>query len=131
MSKLDIRQDSVKGSGFVNEDGDYLDNFTLFETGSTSTNLKPYGTSELTSTGAASFTLDAPVLNARKTIIKTANSTAAATVTVGTTANGISVGGSTAPTRTLTFNGQNDSIELIGRSTTKWLIKSINSVTLS
>ena len=130
MSKLDIKQDATAGSGFVNEDGGFLDNLTYLETGSTSTNLKPYGVTEITSTGAAAFTLGAPIKNARKTIIKTNASTAAATVTVGTTANGISVGGLDSA-RTLTFNGQNDSIELIGKSTTKWLVKSINSVTLS
>ena len=128
---INIKQTADIGDGFVNEDGKFLDNYTFQETASTAANVKPYGVTFIESTAAKAYTLTAPVKGARKTIIKTANSTAIGTITVGTTANGISVGGSTSPTRSIAFNGQNDSIELLGTSATKWQIVSLNSVTLS
>ena len=85
---------------------------------------------QLTSTAAKTYTLDAPVLGAYKEIVNTAGSTTINTVVAGSTVNGISIGGSSVA-RKLEFNGQNDSVILRGISTTKWLVTANNSVTVT
>jgi hypothetical protein len=128
---LNIKQNDDGTAGLVNEDGKFVVNFNYVETGSTSSNLKNYGLSTISATGAKTFTLDAPVKGAYKEIVKTANSTAIATVAVGSTSSGITVSGSTDVVTKILFNGQNDSVSLRGISDSKWLVISNNSVTLS
>lgn len=95
---------------------------------STATVLSPYGLGILSSTGAKTFIMAAPVLGSMKEFVKTANSTAIITISVG---SGQTVGGSTKVVTKILFNGQNDSCSLRGISATKWHVISNNSVTLS
>lgn len=120
---INIKQDASLGSGFVDKDGNFVHNFDYIETASTATNLKSYGITQLASTAAKSYTLDAPYAGAYKEIVMTAGTTTINTVVCGSTVNGISVGGSST-TRKLQFNGINDAVILKGISTTKWLITS-------
>ena len=127
---LILKQPDNNEGGFQDENDNWLYRPQFTETASTGTNLVNYGLTELTSTAAKSYTLDAPVLGAYKEIVNTAGSTTINTVVVGSTVNSISVGGSSVA-RNLQFNGQNDSVVLRGISTTKWLVVANNSVTLA
>ena len=120
---INIQQTSGNGEGFVNEDGKFVYNFTYTESGSTAVNAKAYGITSLVSTAAKTIVLDAPVKGAYKEIVMTAGTTTINTVTIGSTVNGISVGGS-ATARKLQFNAINESVILRGISSTKWLVTS-------
>jgi len=122
-NNISIKQDAALGQGWANQDGDFVQNMTYTETASTATNVKHFGLTDLDSTAAKSFTIDAPVPACEKTIIMTAGTTTINTVVFGSTVNGISVGGSST-TRKLQFNAINDSVMLRGITTTKWLVTS-------
>ena len=125
-----INQKDDGTGGLNDENGNELFNVNYVETASTAANLKAYGLTQLTSTAAKSYTIDAPFLGAHKEIVNTAGSTTINTVTFGSTVNGISVGGSSVA-RKITFNGQNDAVTLTGISTSKWLVTSNNSATIA
>lgn len=118
---INLQQTSGNGQGFVNGNGKFVYNFTYTENGSTAVNAKAYGITSLVSTAAKTVVLDAPFKGAYKEIVMTAGTTTINTVTIGSTVNGISVGGS-ATARKLTFNAINDAVILRGISTTKWLV---------
>lgn len=122
-NNISISQDAEFGHGFDNQDDLSIVNFTYTETASTATNVKHFGLTELTSTAAKTFTIDAPVPGCDKTIVMTAGTTTINTVTFGSTVNGISVGGAST-TRKLQFNAINDSVTLRGLTATKWLVTS-------
>ena len=124
-----VKQDDDGTSRFINEDGGNLKSVDFLENGSTSTNMKNYGLSRLTSTGAVTITLDAPVNGCEKHIVKTANSTAIVTVSSGSTT--VFFGASTAANTTMTFNGQNDAVILRGDGTTRWQIMAQNSIAVA
>lgn len=125
---LIITQQADGSSGWADGNGNLLQLINYVESGTTAANMKRYGLATLASTGAKTITLDAPVLGCYKEIIKTANSTAIVTVSVG---SGVTVGGSTKTVTKILFNGQNDSVILRGVSATKWYPVGVNSVTLS
>lgn len=85
---------------------------------SSAANLVSYGLIDITATGAANYVIDAPVAGRDVYIFKTANSTAAATVTVNATGTVTFDGTNTV----LTFNGQNQVAHLMGNSATRWLL---------
>ena len=122
-NNISIKQDAEFGQGFVNQNGDELTNFSYTETASTAANLKHFGFTDLDSTAAKSFNIDAPVPGCIKTITMTAGTTTINTVVVGSTVNGISVGGAST-TRKLQFNAINDSVTLKATTTTKWIVTS-------
>lgn len=94
--------------------GAYEEVQTVSTTGAT---LNANGLSLLTSTAVAAHTLPAPEAGLHKFLIKTANSTAAMTVTTASTSQ--TVDGSNT---VITFNGQNQRAELIGASSTRWVL---------
>jgi len=122
-NNISIKQDAEFGQGWANQDGDFVQNLTYTETASTAVNVKHFGLTDLNSTAAKSFIIDAPVPGCEKTITMTAGTTTINTVVFGSTVNGISVGGS-GTTRKLQFNAINDSVTLKGISATKWLVTS-------
>jgi hypothetical protein len=125
---LHMTQQPDGSSGWFDGNGNllFLPNYT--ESGTTAASMKRYGLATLASTGAKTITIDAPVIGCYKEIVKTANSTAIITVSVGT---GVTVGGSTTVVTKILFNGLNDSCILRGVSATKWYVVANNSVTLS
>lgn len=125
---LHITQQPDGSGGWMDGNGNLLELPTYVEAASTAANLKRYGLATIASTGVKTFTLDAPVLGARKEIVKTANSTAICTVSCG---SGVTIGGSTKTVTKILFNGQNDSVILRAISSTKWHVVGNNSVTLS
>lgn len=125
---LHITQQPDGSGGWMDGNGNLLVLPTYVESGTTAANMKRYGLATLASTGVKTITLDAPVLGCAKQIVKTANSTAIVTVSVG---SGVTVGGSTKTVTKILFNGQNDSVILHGISATKWHVVANNSVTLS
>lgn len=128
---INIKQTSGNGEGFVNQDDKFVHNFTYIETASTGTNATAYGLTQLASTAAKSYTLDAPFKGAEKEIVMTAATTTINTVVAGSTVNGISIGGS-ATARKLQFNGINEAVTLRGVSDTKWLVvNNTGSVTIA
>lgn len=93
---------------------------------STGTNLKAGGVSTIASTsGAKSYTLDAPVPGVRKTIWCTAGSTAnTSKVTSSASFDGTNFAA--------TFNAAGDALELVGLSATRWgIIANLGSVSLT
>ena len=114
---ISIKQDAALGQGFANQDGDFVFNPTYTETASTAVNVKHFGTTELTSTAAKTYIIDAPVPGTYKEIVNTAGSTKINTVTFGSTVNGIQVGGSSVA-RKITFNGQDQAVICKGITTT-------------
>lgn len=127
MSDFNLINKDTHG-GFSDGSGRTLIAPNFFEDGTTAANLKRYGFARITSTGVKTITIDAPLPGCYKEIVKTANSTAIVTVSVG---SGQTVGGSTKTVTKILFNGQNDSVILRGYSTTKWHVVANNSVTLS
>jgi hypothetical protein len=127
---ISIKQDAAFGQGFANQDGDFIANASYTETASTGTNLKHYGITEITSTAAKSYTIDAPVPGCYKEIVNAAGTTTINTVVFGSTVNGIQVGG-LATHRKITFNAQNESVVVKGISTTKWLVTALNGATIA
>lgn len=122
-NNISISQDAEFGHGFDNQDDLSIVNFSYTETASTAVNVKHFGLTELDSTAAKSFNIDAPVPGCDKTIVMTAGTTTINTVVFGSTVNGISVGGAST-TRKLQFNAINDSVTLRGLTATKWLVTS-------
>jgi len=129
-NNISIAQDGEFGHGFKNQDDKFIANFSYTETASTATNIKHFGVTELTSTAAKSFTIDAPVPACKKTITMTAGTTTINTVVFGSTVNGIQVGG-TSTNRKITFNGVDDSVTLRGITTTKWIVTSNTGATIA
>lgn len=127
---ISIKQDAALGAGFANQDGDFILNASYTETASTGANLKHYGLTEITSTAAKSYTIDAPVPGVYKEIVNAAGTTTINTVVFGSTVNGIQVGGLSTH-RKITFNAQNESVQVKGVSTTKWLVTAINGATIA
>ena len=127
---ISIKQDAALGQGFANQDGDFVDNVTYTETASTAVNIKHFGITELASTAAKSYVIDAPVPGCYKTISNTAGTTTINTVVFGSTVNGIQVGGLSTH-RKITYIAQNASTTLKGISTTKWVITSNDGGTIA
>lgn len=125
---LHITQQPDGSSGQMDGNGNLLILPNYIEAGTTAANIKRYGLATLASTGAKTITIDAPVLGCYKEIVKTANSTAIITVSVG---SGQTIGGSTKVVTKILFNGLNDSVCLRGVSATKWHVVANNSVTIS
>lgn len=124
-----ITQRADGSGGWQNGEGSGVELPTYVETvSSTATTLTRFGLTLLSSTAAKTFVVAAPVLGCYKEIVKTANSTAIITVSVG---SGMTVGGSTKVVTKILMNGQNDSVVMRGVSTTKWYVTGNNSVTLS
>ena len=108
----------VTSSGKVTANGGFYEKVeTVSTTGAT---LQAFGVSLLTSTVAAAHTLPAPVAGVSKVLYKSANSTAVMTVTVASTATQTFDGTNTA----FTLNGLNQYVNLVGASSTRWLIQS-------
>ena len=93
-------------------------------TSSSAKTLTSVGVNELSATGAASYTLPSVASGRRLVIAKTANSTAVLTVDTASTAQ--TLDGSSATK--ITLNGFNQNIELMGMSTTRWLVLSSTTV---
>lgn len=126
---LSIAQRADGSGGWQDGQGQGLEMLTYTETASsTAISLARFGLTLLSSTGAKTFVLTAPVLGCYKEIVKTANSTAIVTISCG---SGVTIGGSTKVVTKILFNGQNDSVTLRAISATKWYVVSNNSVTLS
>ena len=60
-NNISISQDAEFGHGFKNQDDLSIVNFSYTETASTAANVKHFGLTELNSTAAKSFNIDAPV----------------------------------------------------------------------
>ena len=129
-NNISIAQDGEFGHGFKNQDDKFIDNVSYTETASTATNVKHFGTTELTSTAAKSYTIDAPVPGCYKEICNTAGTTTINTVVFGSTVNGIQVGG-LSTSRKITFIAQNAAVTLKGITTTKWVITSNDGGTIA
>ena len=89
-------------------------------TASTAANISNIGLTQITSTAAKTYTLDAPAQGCVCEIIYTGSSTTVQTVASGSTS--ISFNGTTGTQ--LTFNGINEAVILKGISTTRWAIMS-------
>jgi len=89
-------------------------------TASTAANISNIGITQLATTAATTFTLDAPAQGCECELIMTAGTTTINTVASGSTS--ISFDGTTGTQ--LTFNGINETVALKGLSTTRWAITS-------
>lgn len=106
----------------------HFDSKNDVDTASSSANIKNYGVSQLNDSSAAAFTLDAPFAGVEKSLIQTTTSTHGQTVTTNSTGVTLDVAGS----RTLTFNGADDSVILKGLTATRWgIVSNIGSVATS
>lgn len=85
---------------------------------SSSANLPAYGLITIAGTSAMACVIGAPVAGKEVAIYKTANSTAIASITTNATGS-VTLDGTNV---TLTFNGQNQWIRLMGDSSTRWLM---------
>lgn len=100
---------------------------TVVDTASTASTIPATGFSDLTSTGAVNYALAAPFKGAKKTLFKSASSTAI--ITVSTTAAGATFDGSS---DAAAFNGAGDCLQLVGLSTTRWaVVSNTGSVSIS
>lgn len=86
--------------------------------------LTSVGVNVLSATGAVSYTLPAAVAGLRMILAKTANSTAILTVDTASTAQ--TLDGSSATK--ITLDGLNQKVELVGVSTSRWLVLSSTTV---
>ena len=86
-----------------------------------------YGLYEIGTGTATTWTLPAPREGAVFAMIAGSTSTATKTLVTNSTGVTLNVEGD----RTVTFNGEGDSILLVGRSSTRWQVLALNSVTLS
>lgn len=95
--------------------------------GSTIAKVPNHGKSVLTSTGAVTLQMEAPVAGTRVVLVKGTTSTAVVTVTGETTTITFNNAGNV----NLTFDAADDLIELEGRSTTRWDIIANSNVGVS
>lgn len=95
--------------------------------GSTSGIIPNNGVTQLTSTGAVTVIMAAPVAGASKRLIKSSTSTSVLTVTSPTTTVLFNATGNT----NVAFDAADDFIDLIGLSATRWMIVTSASVALS
>ena len=93
---------------------------------SSSPRVNNSGISNFVSTGTQAFTLEAPAVGSHKRLVKSATASAAMTVTCtgGATLNA-------AGNTVMTFDAADDMIELMGISTTRWVVIVNSSVALS
>lgn len=94
---------------------------------STATQIPNQGLTTLSSTGAVTIVMGAPVAGARKRLLKSSTSTAVLTVTGPTTTVLFNAAGNT----NAAFDAADDFLELEGISATRWLVRVNTSVTLS
>lgn len=96
--------------------------------GSASAEIEAPSVTEIASGTGSAFALSAaPYLGARTTIVHTGTATAGKTVV--TNASGVTINNQA--DRTITFNGEGDSVTLLGVSATRWVIESSRGVTFS
>jgi len=129
-TNISIAQDAKLGHGMKDQDDKFISNCSYMETASTTANIKHFGLTDITSTAAKSYTIDAPVPGCEKLIVNSAGTTTINTVVFGSTVNGIQVGGLSTH-RKITFNAQNESVMLKGITSTKWLVTALNGATIA